>query len=65
MKLRAPKPKMLSSTGDYEADRIIHHVRAAKKLEKERSKQPWQMASAAASDRRLLIGNSRVFRMPK
>lgn len=58
----APKRR----SGDEEADRILQHYHAAKKLEKTRAKDPaWQLAAAAAGDRRLLIGNCKIFRSPR
>lgn len=65
MKLRAPKAKMLSNTGDFEVDMLLHNYRAAKKLNKDKLDPRWQQAAAAASDRRLLIGNCAIFRSPK
>lgn len=65
MKVRAPKARMLSHTGDQEADELIHAVRARAKLEKARRKVGWQLAAATAASRRLLIGNCRIFRTPK
>jgi hypothetical protein len=65
MKVKAPKPKMLSNTGDFEVDSMLHAYRAKKKLGKDKQKQPWKQAAAAAADRRLLIGNCSVFRAPR
>lgn len=53
-------------TGDPVADRILHEYYAAKDIDKKRATDPqWQMAAACASNRRLLIGNSKVFRSPR
>lgn len=53
-------------TGDREADRLLHEYHAAKRLEKTRAKDPaWRLAAAAASSRRLLIGNCKLFRSPR
>ena len=65
MKVHAPKARMLSATGDFEADLMIHAVKAAKKLEKERKKPSWLQAQATATNRRLLIGNCKLFRPPR
>lgn len=65
MKVRAPQGKRLSTTGDFEADRVLHDYRAAKKLEKERKGRQWRGAAAAATNRRLLIGNCAIFKPPR
>jgi hypothetical protein len=65
MKVKAPKPKRLSNTGNVEVDDLLHAYRAKKKLVKEMLQPRWQQAAAAAADRRLLIGNCAVFRSPR
>lgn len=65
MKVKAPKPKMLSSTGDFEIDSLLHAYRAKKKLGKDMNDQRWQQAAAAAANRRLLIGNCAIFKSPR
>jgi hypothetical protein len=65
MRVKAPKPKMLSDTGDFEVDVMLHAYRAKKKLAKDKRQPRWQQAAAAAADRRLLIGNCRLFKSPR
>lgn len=50
---------------EYTADELLRQHRACKKLNKQRNKDArWKLAQAVANDRRLLIGNSRVFKQP-
>lgn len=53
-------------TGIQEVDDVLHKYYAARNLEKRRAKDgQWRMAQACASDRRLLIGNCKIFRSPR
>lgn len=53
-------------TNDESANELLNKYHASKRLAKVRAKDPtWLMAAAAASDRRLLIGKSKVFRSPR
>lgn len=48
----------------YEAADMLRQYRAAKRLPKKQKKPEWKLAQAAANNRRLLIGNGRMFRSP-
>lgn len=65
MKVKAPKKKMLSNTGNFEVDMLLHNYRASKQLVKDMSQPRWQQAAAAAADRRMLIGDCAIFKSPR
>lgn len=57
------RPKIIF--GVPEIDEAIHIAGAPRRLAKAKRSDSWKMAAAAACDRRLLIGKSKVFRSPK
>lgn len=57
------KPKVVF--GDPELDQAIHDAGMSNRLKKARKDKAWQLAQAAASDRRMLIGRCILFRSPR
>ena len=53
------KPLVIHASSLEEAAAVAHEkLQAAKRLEREKLSSRWQLAAAAASDRRLLVGVS-------